>query len=48
MRRFYLTTRDLHLYVGLFVSPFVLVFSVSVFYLVHGLAQRPAPDQAAF
>jgi hypothetical protein len=44
MRRFYLVTRDLHLYVGLFLSPFVLVFSVSVFYLVHGLAQRPAPD----
>ena len=47
MRRFYLITRDLHLYVGLFLSPFVLVFSVSVFYLVHGLAQRPAPDQPA-
>jgi hypothetical protein len=43
MRRFYLVTRDLHLYVGLFISPFVLVFAVSVFYLVHGLAQRPAP-----
>ena len=43
MRRFYLITRDLHLYVGLFISPFVLVFAVSVFYLVHGLAQRPAP-----
>ena len=43
MRRFYLLTRDLHLYVGLFVSPFVLVFAVSVFYLVHGLVQRPAP-----
>ena len=47
MRRFYVLTRDLHLYVGLFLSPFVLVFSVSVFYLVHGNAQRPAPDQAA-
>ena len=43
MRRFYLVTRDLHLYVGLFLSPFVLVFAVSVFYLVHGLAHRPAP-----
>jgi len=47
MRRLYLITRDLHLYVGLFLSPFVLVFSVSVFYLVHGLAQRPAPNQTA-
>jgi hypothetical protein len=43
MRRLYLVTRDLHLYVGLFLSPFILVFSISVFYLVHGLAQRPQP-----
>jgi hypothetical protein len=43
MRRFYLITRDLHLYIGLFLSPFVLLFAVSVFYLVHGLANRPAP-----
>ena len=28
--------RDLHLYCGLFVSPFVLLFSASVFYLNHG------------
>jgi len=47
MRRFYLVTRDLHLYLGLFLSPFVLVFSASVFYMVHGLAPRPAPDPAA-
>jgi hypothetical protein len=44
MRRLYLITRDLHLYVGLFLSPFILVFSVSVVYLVHGLATRPAPE----
>lgn len=43
MRRLYLVTRDLHLYFGLFLSPFILVFSVSVFDLVHGSAQRPAP-----
>jgi hypothetical protein len=43
MRRLYLVTRDLHLYLGLFISPFVLIFSVSVFYLVHGAARRPAP-----
>ena len=43
MRRFYLITRDLHLYFGLFLSPFILVFSVSVFSLVHGLTRRPAP-----
>ena len=34
-RRFYATTRDLHLYTGLFLSPFVLVFAASVFLLVH-------------
>ena len=34
-KRFYVVTRDLHLYVGLFLSPFVLVFAISVFYLVH-------------
>src|ERR1700716_2620698 len=33
--RFYRLTRDLHLYLGLFISPFVLVFSISVFFLVH-------------
>ncbi len=43
MRRLYLVTRDVHLYVGLFISPFVLVFAISVLYLVHGFAQRLAP-----
>jgi len=33
--RFYPLIRDLHLYLGLFISPFVLVFAVSVFFLVH-------------
>ena len=47
MRRLYLITRGLHLYLGLFLSPFVLVFSVSVFYLVHGWALRPPPDASA-
>jgi|SRR5215467_35041 len=35
MRRFYVVTKDLHLYFGLFISPFVLLFAVSVFFLVH-------------
>ena len=30
MRRFYLVARDLHLYFVLSLSPFILVFSVSV------------------
>src|ERR1039458_3088777 len=33
--RFYRLIRDLHLYLGLFISPFVLIFAVSVFFLVH-------------
>ena len=33
--RAYPTLRSLHLYAGLFVSPFVVVFSLSVFFLVH-------------
>ena len=35
MRRLYLVTRDLQLYLGLFVSPFVIAFAVSVFFLNH-------------
>jgi hypothetical protein len=31
----YRWTRDLHLYFGLFISPFVLLFSLSVFFLNH-------------
>lgn len=33
--RYYWLIRDLHLYLGLFSSPFVLVFAISVFFLVH-------------
>lgn len=33
--RVYAFIRDLHLYVGLFLSPFVLVFAISVVFLVH-------------
>lgn len=38
--RFYWLVRDLHLYFGLFVSPFVLVFAISVFFLVHAWLPR--------
>jgi hypothetical protein len=38
--RFYRLIRDLHLYLGLFISPFVLVFAVSVFFLVHSWLPR--------
>jgi len=34
-RALYRWTRDLHLYLGLFVSPFAIAFTVSVFFLNH-------------
>jgi hypothetical protein len=44
---FYRWTRDLHLYFGLFVSPFVLLYAVSVFYLNHGkLAASSSPTES--
>jgi hypothetical protein len=44
---FYRWTRDLHLYFGLFVSPFILVFAASVFFLNHGKVAAPAPGASA-
>ncbi len=32
--------RDLHLYLGLFISPFVLLFAASVFFLVHNCVPK--------
>jgi hypothetical protein len=43
----YTVTRDLHLYAGLFISPFVLLFAISVFFLVHAWAPGCSPDPAA-
>lgn len=40
-RRFYLWTRDLHLYVGLFLSPFLLLFAISTLALNHRTDPRP-------
>ena len=42
--RFYRLTRDLHLYLGLFSSPFVLVFAISVFFLVHAWLPKFASE----
>jgi len=48
-KRLYTITRDLHLYFGLFIAPFVLVFCVSVFFLVHawspGANEPPGPKR---
>jgi hypothetical protein len=41
--RIYWLIRDLHLYLGLFASPFVLVFAISVFFLVHTWLPKFAP-----
>jgi hypothetical protein len=41
---FYQVTRDLHLYLGLFISPFVLVFSVSVIFLAYSWIPGAAGD----
>ena len=38
--RFYRLIRDLHLYFGLLISPFVLLFAISVFFLVHSWLPR--------
>lgn len=43
-KAFYTWTRDLHLYCGLFVSPFLVVFAVSVFFLNH--VRAPVPGSA--
>ena len=42
--RVYRLIRDLHLYLGLFSSPFVLVFAISVFFLVHSWLPKIASD----
>src|SRR5438477_12053828 len=42
--RFYRLIRDLHMYLGLFISPFVLVFAISVFFLVHSWLPRIASE----
>src|ERR1035438_4773386 len=42
--RFYRVIRDLHLYLGLFGSPFVLVFASSVFFLVHAWLPKLTPE----
>src|SRR5437667_409673 len=48
--KLYPLTRDLHLYLGLFISPMVLVFALSVFFLVHawipGASKQPVSRTA--
>src|SRR5438067_2425241 len=35
MKRYYPSVRSLHLYVGLFLSPFILIFCISILALNH-------------
>ena len=35
MKKYYLSIRTLHLYIGLFISPFVLIFAISVLVFDH-------------
>ncbi len=44
--RVYRLVRDLHLYLGLFISPFVLVFAVSVPFMAHTWLPKLAADKA--
>ena len=44
MKSVYRWTRDLHLYVGLFISPFILVFAISTLYLNHGWRAPSVPE----
>jgi hypothetical protein len=46
-KTFYRWTRDLHLYFGLFVSPFVIAFAVSVFFLNHAKVDTNAAKAVA-
>ena len=46
-RTAYRWTRDLHLYFGLFISPFVIAFAVSVFFLNHAKIDTSAATSVA-
>jgi hypothetical protein len=43
-RSFYRLIRDLHLYIGLFISPFVLLFAISVFFLAYSWLPKIASE----
>ena len=40
-KRLYHWTRQLHLYLGIFVSPLLLVFAISTIFLNHGVTPNP-------
>jgi hypothetical protein len=42
----YPVIRDLHLYLGLFISPFVVVFSLSAIFIAHAFIPKFGPDSS--
>ena len=44
-KRFYQWTRKLHLYAGLFISPFLLLYAVSTIYLNHSVRPKPVDEE---
>ncbi len=44
-KRAYQWTRKLHLYAGLFISPFLLLYAVSTIYLNHSVRPKPVDEQ---
>jgi hypothetical protein len=44
-QRFAVWTRTLHLYFGLFISPFILVYSISTLFLNHSFRVRPSDKE---
>ena len=44
-KQLYHWTRKLHLYAGLFISPFLLLYAVSTIYLNHSVRPKPVDEQ---
>lgn len=44
-KTFYQATRGLHLYLGLFISPFLLLYAISTLFLNHSVRPSPADSQ---
>lgn len=46
MKKYFPLVQDLHLYVGLFISPFIIIFGVSILVLNHlNIVNNPASDK---
>lgn len=45
--QFYRVIRDIHLYLGLFSSPFIVVFALSAIFIAHAWLPKASPDTSA-